>query len=346
MRLVFRLGFLILAIGLASLAIGYRWLDVRMNTVMPLQEPLKIHLEKGQSIYHVARELVAAKAIDRVRPFVWYARYQDVAHKIKAGEYLFQPGLTPHQLLQELVAGNVVQYSVTLVEGLTFKEFVATLSASKSLRPENAETPLNPEKLLAELGIEEAHPEGLFSPDTYFFTKGETAVSLLKRAYERQQKILAEEWAGRAKDLPYETPYEALIMASIVEKETGVESERADIAGVFVRRLQKKMRLQTDPTVIYGLGDSYQGNITRKHLKQKTAYNTYVIKGLPPTPIANPGREAIHAALHPADGKTLYFVAKGDGSHVFSETLAEHNNAVRKYQLQRRKDYRSAPKTK
>ncbi|PIE42470.1 MAG: aminodeoxychorismate lyase [Gammaproteobacteria bacterium] len=346
MRLVIRLIFLLFAIGLAAFAIGYRYVDVKMHTPLSLDSAFNIHLEKGQSVYHVARQLKQIHALDYIQPFVYYARYMNVANKIQAGEYHFQPDVTPNYILQQLVTGNVIQYSVTLVEGLKTGELIAHLQANTQLeRNDRVQVLLSDSaKLMAELGAAGMHPEGQFFPDTYFFTKGETAYDILKRAFDRKQQILAEEWQSREQGLPYKTPYQALIMASIVEKETGVDSERSEIAGVFVRRLRKGMRLQTDPTVIYGLGDQYQGDIKRSHLKQKTAYNTYTIQGLPPTPIANVGREAIHAALHPAKGKKLYFVARGDGSHVFSETLEAHNKAVREYQLRRRADYRSAPK--
>lgn len=193
------------------------------------------------------------------------------------------------------------------------------------------------ERLMQTLGSEYKHPEGLFFPDTYFFEKGTTDIALLKTAYDKMKLVLEQEWKDKEQNLPLETPYQALILASIVEKETGASEERAQIAGVFTRRLQKGMLLQTDPTVIYGMGDSYKGNIRSKDLRQATAYNTYVITGLPPTPIAMPGQQAIHAALHPLKGKSLYFVAKGngEGTHVFSATLREHNNAVNKYQRKR-----------
>ena len=345
MSLVIRLVFLVLAIGLAISAVGYRWLMMTMNEPLTITQPVQFHVSRGESIYHVARALKELQVLDAERPFVYYARYMNMATKIKAGEYEIAVNTSPHQLLEQLVDGNVIQYSVTLVEGHTTEECLARLkSEEKLLRPDDFDALIaNPALLMTRLDKDGVHHEGQFFPDTYFYTRGMSVMDILQRASEKMDSVLEEEWQARAENLPYDSPYEALIMASIVEKETGVEAERADIAGVFVRRLQKRMRLQTDPTVIYGLGDAYQGNIQRHHLRQKTAYNTYVISGLPPTPIANPGREAIHASLHPADGKTLYFVARGDGSHVFSETLEDHNRAVRQYQLKRRADYRSAP---
>ena len=198
---------------------------------------------------------------------------------------------------------------------------------------------LDPEEIMNALQIEGDNPEGQFFPDTYHFQSGTTDIEILKRSHNRLNKILQEEWQQRAENLPYNSPQEALVMASIIEKETGLASERPDIAGVFVRRLQKNMLLQTDPTVIYAMGENFNGNIQRKDLKIDSPYNTYVTPGLPPTPIALAGREAIYAALHPADGNTLFFVSRGDGSHHFSETLEQHNRAVAKYQLgQRGKD--------
>lgn len=345
MSLFIRLIFLALAIALAVTAVGYRWLMMTMNEPLVMSAPVQLQVSRGESIYHVARTLRELQVLDAERPFVYYARYMDMATKIKAGEYAIAVDTTPHQLLQQLVDGDVIQYSVTLVEGQTIQDYLLRLQAEdKLVRPDDfAALIADPAQLMIRLGKEGVHPEGQFFPDTYFFTRGASMLDILQRASDKMAEVLEEEWQGRAPDLPYKSPYEALTMASIVEKETGVEAERADIAGVFVRRLQKGMRLQTDPTVIYGLGAAYRGNIQRHHLRQKTAYNTYVIRGLPPTPIANPGREAIHASLHPADGKYLYFVARGDGSHAFSETLDDHNRAVRQYQLKRRADYRSAP---
>jgi UPF0755 protein len=260
---------------------------------------------------------------------------------IRTGEYLLRQGMTPLELLTALNEGDVVHHQVTLVEGKTFRQTLATLLAEEKLHKS-----LNglPDPILIErLGIDGNNLEGLFFPDTYQYTVDMSDADVLKQAHQKMQMILEEEWQARDANLPYKNSYEALIMASIVEKETGAPEERPAIAGIFVRRLQKGMRLQTDPTVIYGLGDAYKGNLTKQHLLDDTPYNTYTRAGLPPTPIALPGREAIHAALHPEPGDSLFFVGKGDGHHYFSATLAEHEKAVRKYQLVRKKDYHSSP---
>ncbi|NQD79460.1 endolytic transglycosylase MltG, partial [Pseudomonas sp. CrR14] len=228
-----------------------------------------------------------------------------------------------------------------LVEGWSFRQVRAALARQDKL--ELTLSKLSDDEIMAKLGQPGLNPEGRFFPDTYRYVRGMSDLDLLKQAHKRLQVVLDEEWANRSESLPYKNPYEALIMASMIEKETGVPEERGEIAGVFVRRLAIGMRLQTDPTVIFGLGERYQGRITRAHLREPTPYNTYTIDGMPPTPIALVGREAIHAALHPVAGKALYFVARGDGSHVFSETLDAHNRAVREYQLKRRADYRSSP---
>jgi len=283
-----------------------------------------------------------------------YLRQEDLGAALKRGEFELPATLTLPKLLQHLCSNQHIRYKLTLVEGTRFADALSLIAGQDKLEHDLAglDAAAIWEKLKAEVpnAMSEnwTHPEGILYPDTYYFRKGDTDFSLLKRAHQKLVNELERLWSAKAKGLPYKTPYEALIMASIVEKETGHPDERADIAGVFVRRLHKSMRLQTDPTVIYGLGDRYQGNITRAHLKEKTAYNTYRINGLPPTPIALAGSEAIHAALHPAEGKALYFVAKGDGSHQFSETIHQHNQAVRKFQLKRRSDYRSThqvPKT-
>jgi len=235
----------------------------------------------------------------------------------------------------------VVQYSLTLVEGWNFRQVRSALAKHEKI--EQTLDGLSDSEVMAKLGHEGVFPEGRFFPDTYRFVRGMTDAQLLEKAYDRLDKVLAQEWEQRDPGVPYTTPYQALIMASLVEKETGVPQERGQIAGVFVRRMKIGMPLQTDPTVIYGLGERYNGKLTRAHLREPTPYNTYTIPGLPPTPIAMVGREAIYAALHPADGTSLYFVAKGDGSHTFSDDLDAHNSAVREFQIKRRADYRSSP---
>ncbi len=259
---------------------------------------------------------------------------------LKAGDYRLQPGYTASDLMNLWLRGEVIQYRITLVEGWNFRQVRAALASAPRL--EQTLTNVDDETLMRSLGLE-GRPEGQFFPDTYQYVRGMRDVDLLRQANERLERILSELWAKRAEGLPYGTPYQALVMASLVEKETGLARERPEIAGVFVRRLQKNMLLQTDPAVIYGLGERYTGNLTREHLRTPTPYNTYTQAGLPPTPIALVGREAIYAALHPEPGDSLYFVARGDGSHVFSRTLEEHNRAVREYQLKRREGYRSSP---
>lgn len=276
------------------------------------------------------------------RLLAFYGRYFGYSRNLKAGEYAISSGSSLREMLDIIKSGIVVQHQVTLLEGQTFSAFRRQLVDTPNLKHEIAA--LSDQEIMQKLGAPGVHPEGQFYPDTYFFRKNDSDFDILRRAYVHLQKVLKEEWSGRAKSLPYETPYEALIMASIIEKETGQPSERPEISSVFVQRLRKKMRLQTDPTVIYGLGERYKGNITKKHLLEKTPYNTYRINGLPPTPISSAGRAAIHAALHPIDSEALYFVAKGDGSHQFSKTLEEHQKAVRQYQLTRKSSYRSSPK--
>ena len=268
-------------------------------------------------------------------------RLQGYVQPLHTGEYQLTPSMTVAQLLEKWRVGDVLQYRVTLVEGWNFRQVRSALAQQDKLQQTLAE--LSDTELMRQLDQANVHPEGRFFPDTYNFVRGQSDLDILRQANQRLQKVLAEEWAQRTENLPYRNPDEALVMASIIEKETGVAHEREEIAGVFIRRLGIGMLLQTDPTVIYGMGKDYNGKITRADLRRPTPYNTYVIAGLPPTPIAMVGREAIYAALHPKPGKSLYFVARGDGSHVFSNSLAEHNKAVREYQLKRRADYRSSP---
>ncbi|AZD21121.1 YceG-like protein [Pseudomonas chlororaphis subsp. aurantiaca] len=270
-----------------------------------------------------------------------YWRFNMEGQPLHSGEYRMTPGMTAQGLIGVWQRGEVVQYSLTLVEGWTFRQVRAALARHDKL--EQTLNGLSDSEVMEKLGHGGVFPEGRFFPDTYRFVRGMTDAELLEKAYNRLDEVLAKEWNKRSADVPYTGPYQALIMASLVEKETGVPQERGQIAGVFVRRMQVGMLLQTDPTVIYGLGERYNGKLTRALLKEATPYNTYVISGLPPTPISMVGREAIHAALNPVPGSSLYFVARGDGSHVFSDDLEAHNNAVREFQLKRRADYRSSP---
>ena len=327
------LGLLVLA---ASLTGGWFWLDYQQFLQRPLNIPkggLVYTLKPGTTLRALAEDLAAKNVLRNP----WYlralGRLEPHAQQIKAGEYLLPEGIKPRALLALFIQGRVTQHSLTLVEGWTFAQVMAAVRRDKVL--EHTLDGLDAASVMERLGHAGEHPEGRFYPDTYRFPRGATDVQFLARAYRVMEKVLEEEWAERAPDLPLKNPYEALILASIVEKETGRPEERAEIAGVFVRRLRKGMKLQTDPTVIYGMGARYDGNIRRKDLREDTPYNTYVHTGLPPTPIAMPGRAAIHAVLHPAGGDALFFVARGDGSHQFSATLKAHTRAVRKYQLKK-----------
>jgi len=312
------------------------------------EEPLRVPedgllftVEPGDSLAAIARRLHAEGVLAHPRLLTLYGRFTGRDQALQQGEYRVPAFATARSLLDLLQRGAVVQYRVTLPEGITLARGLQILHGQAALRSVLAGPG---DERIAALAQPHASAEGLFFPDTYAYTRGATDLSILRRARQTMRDVLAEEWAARATGLPYATPYEALVMASIIERETGLPQERAEIAGVFVRRLQKGMRLQTDPTVIYGLGDSFDGNLRRSHLNDASnPYNTYRHHGLPPAPIALPGRGALHAALNPASGPALFFVARGDGGHVFSSTLAEHERAVRKYQLRRRQDYRSSP---
>lgn len=320
---------IVLLILLGWVGVGYQ------NAVNKpaVHNALIVELEKGDSFDSISQKLLA-QGID-IEP-LWFkaiALQRNVINKLKAGEYELAAGLTIPQILTIFAEGRAKKYTITFPEGWNLKEILQAIeehpNVNKTLRKEAVA------EISSQFGISEKNPEGWFFPDTYHFEKNATDVSILKMAYAEMQSVLAQEWQGKENNLPYKTPYEALIMASIVEKETGAKNERAMISGVFTRRLEKGMLLQTDPTVIYGMGDKYNGNIKASDLTASTPYNTYVIQGLPPTPIAMPGRDAIHAALHPDKDNNLYFVAKGDGSHQFSPTLAEHNKAVNSFQKHR-----------
>lgn len=321
----------------SSMTLVLVYLDYKafLETPVNINKEVIFTVKSGMSFSALNKKLASENIINESCYLELLARHSKRANKIKSGEYNVTPGILPDELLNIFVSGKVVQYSMTLVEGWQVYEMLESIKLNNVL--EKKLITHDPDKLLSALGYPESTAEGLFFPDTYHFPRGTSDVDFLKRSYERLQQVLDQEWQNREENLPYKTPYEALIMASIVEKETGLASERARIAGVFVRRLNKNMRLQTDPTVIYAMGRQFDGNIRKKDLKIDSPYNTYRYKGLPPSPISLVGREAIHAALHPEDGKELYFVAKGDGSHYFSETLAEHNRAVVKYQLKKGK---------
>lgn len=317
-----------------------------LSEPLALSQPLELSVPKGSTLGLVARDLYGQQVLQHPSWWLLYARVNRRGRSIHAGDYLLEPGITPLDLLDTLERGKVRTYAVTLVEGWTLAQARAALARDPHLRQTLAG--VGPEQLFAALNINDApspQPEGWFFPDTYVFSGEIEDRDILRQAYRRMQQVLALEWAQRSPQLPYRSAYEALIMASIVEKETGAAAERAEIGGVFVRRLQKSMLLQTDPAVIYGLGQDFDGNLRRSDLEDTAnAFNTYARPGLPPTPIALPGAAAIRAALQPAAGDALYFVARGDGSHQFSATLDEHVQAVKKFQIQRRRsDYRSRP---
>lgn len=335
---------LLAVVLLAAISLGlFAWKQhaALEQSLVVTDEALLLDVRPGDTPSGVFQRLEAEGVLDDAFWLRLYWRLNLSGQSLHSGEYRLTPGMTARDMIGLWKRGEVVQYSLTLVEGWNFRQLRNALLNQPKLQ--QTLDGLSDTEIMARIGAADLHPEGRFFPDTYRFTRGTSDVDLLRRAYARLEQVLEEEWQQRAEGLPYQDAYQALIMASIIEKETGVPEERGEIAGVFVRRLARGMLLQTDPTVIYGMGDGYKGRITRTDLRTPTPYNTYTNAGLPPTPIAMVGREAIHAALHPADGTSLYFVARGDGSHVFSDTLDQHNRAVREYQLKRRADYRSSP---
>lgn len=294
-------------------------------------QAVDVEIMPGESLRQVAQEFAAKGILDHAWDLTLYTRLERASGGLRAGEYSIEPGTTVASLLTLLRSGKVVMHSLTLVEGWNLKAVLAAVENEPNLKHTLTDT--HPQALAKALGIDATSPEGMLMPDTYQFPRGTSDMAFLRRAHEAAQQEIDKQWADRVTGLPYTRPYDALIMASIVEKETAQPFERGKIAGVFVRRLQKGMKLQTDPTVIYGLGNSYNGDITWADLKLDTPYNTYTRFGLPPTPICMPGRPAIEAALHPEPGNALYFVARGDGTHQFSATLKQQNEAVAKYQL-------------
>ena len=333
---------LALLVFLSALLLAGSWRLVNDALHAPLPLPLEgVHLEvvSGDSLKKILSRAAAAGWLPYRRIVEGVARWHGLDSRIHVGEYVIKQNSSAAQLLNKLVSGDVVRYQVTLPEGITLEAALVLLAQAPALTP--VVSGLDDPQILA-LIAPYTLPEGLFLPETYQYTKGDTDLSVLQRAHVALLVSLEAAWQGRAAGLPLNSPYEALILASIVERESGVPSELSRIAGVFARRLDSRMRLQTDPTVIYGLGRRYEGNLTRAHLRDgSNLWNTYKISGLPPTPTALPGVAAITAVMHPAVEKAVYFVAKGDGSHAFANTLAEHESNVRRYQLKRKKNYRS-----
>lgn len=309
-----------------------------MQTAMDLPEQgLNYTFKRGSTASHLVLDLSNKDIITQPFYFKLWGKLSGKTKKLQAGEYIFELGLTPFQLLNKMIDGDVKLYAFTIIEGWNFKQMMQALQNDKNIVHKLKEK-INNESVMQSLGFSGIHPEGRFYPDTYRYPAGTTDIQFLKRAYQQMENHLENEWQARAKGLPLKNSYEALTLASIVEKESAEASERPVISGVFINRLIKNMRLQTDPTVIYGLGDKYKGDIRFRHLRQDTPYNTYTRKGLPPTPIAMPGLQAIRAALNPQATEYLYFVATGEnGKHYFSSTNAEHQRAVTKYQRYKRK---------
>lgn len=325
------------ALVVLGIAAGFAWFQ------QYLREPLHvsgrnhiIEIAAGTSLQRAAAQLAAEGVLRYPQMFALYGRITGDASRIKAGEYEIAGGTTPRSLLQQLVEGRVRLHSLTLLEGWTVRELLRAVRAHPAIR-HTLQVDAGAE-LAAALDLPNENPEGWFFPDTYHFARGTTDRAILMRAHEMMKVRLSAAWEGRSREAVVKSPYEALVLASIIEKETALDRERPQISGVFSRRLRLGMKLQTDPTVIYGLGEAFEGNLTRRHLERDTAYNTYTRTGLPPTPIGLPSEGSLLAALHPAEGDALYFVASGteDGSHVFSATLKEHNAAVRRYLVELR----------
>lgn len=303
------------------------WAKQPITTIAPA---IPFTVTPGSGVGAAAQQIAAAGV--PVNPYLFgiLARVTQKASRIKAGAYELKPNTTPRRLLDQLVRGEFAQESVTIIEGWTFRQMRQALATSQALRHDTAG--LSDNELMARISADYKTPEGLFFPDTYLFAKGASDLQIFRQAHQQMLAKLAAAWEARDRNLPYATPYQALVMASIVEKETGQKSERAMIAGVFVNRLKTGMLLQTDPTVIYGMGEKYEGKIRKRDLETDTPYNTYVRPGLPPTPIALPGMQSLQAALGPAKTDALYFVSRNDGTSKFSDNLNEHNKAVNQYQ--------------
>ncbi len=319
---------------LASVAAAGAWLFRYATT--PFDVPpgsRQFHINQGQGLSQIARSLESKSIVADDASFVILARVLGKSTAIKAGSYDVPGAIAPLALLQKFEKGEFAKGQIRFIEGWTFRQMRAALDDHPGLRHDTRD--LSPSEILDHLDASESHPEGLFFPDTYFFAAGTSDLAILRQAYAKMRDRLESFWPARARGLPLSSPYEALVLASIVEKETGVEAEREMVASVFLNRLKRGMRLQADPTVIYGLGETFDGNLRRRDLLTDQPYNSYTRAGLPPTPIAMPGEGALRATLNPAKSAALYFVARGDGSHEFSDTLAQHNRAVGRYQKPR-----------
>ena len=307
------------------------WLVYYANTPLQLSNvPVEFSLKPGSSLRSAAKQLTEISVLPEPWNFVVLGRILGKAGQIKAGNYELNRELSPYSLLIKLTKGDVTQKEITFIEGWTFSQARQTLNNHPSIRHDTAK--MSEKEILERIGAAEESAEGLLFPDTYHFSEGASDITILKRAYQTMNSTIGAAWAARAPNLPFANPYEALILASIVEKETGRATERRMVATVLTNRLRLGMKLQADPTVIYGIGESFDGNIRKRNLETDTIYNTYTRAGLPPTPIAMPGLASIQAALNPANSKALYFVSRGDGTSYFSDTLEEHNRAVTKYQ--------------
>jgi len=318
----------LMVLGLVLIWGGMHYHILKKKPVVAHQSTIEI--KKGDTLDSVINRLHAQGIEVNKIWFKLYAYRSHIDRMLKVGEYALKKGATAMDILATFKEGKTRRYAITFPEGWNFKQMLRAIQKNPNIHHTLSDDQLA--TIMQKIGSDQTHPEGQFFPDTYYFEKNSSDLELLKRAHKKMQQVLASEWEKRDKDIPLESPYEALVLASIIEKETAAAEERKKIAGVFSRRLKMDMRLQTDPTVIYGMGEDYQGNIRRQDLREPTPYNTYVNKGLPPTPIAMPGKAAITVALHPADGTALFFVARGNGRHAFSTTYAMHEKYVQTYQ--------------
>lgn len=321
----------LILLALVGVLVLAGWFSYRISASVQLPvAPYEFSIKQGSSVKTVAHQLAEAGVLPDAWSFVFLSRLMGLAASVKAGDYEIVTSISPLQLLERITRGDINQSEVRFIEGWTFAQLRQILNEHPALRHDTAH--LNNAEILQLIGATETAAEGLFFPDTYFFARGSSDLAVLKRAYGVMKNHVDAAWAERAPDLPLKDRYQALILASIVEKETGKESDRSTVAAVFVNRLRSGMLLQTDPTVIYGLGDKFDGNLRKKDLLTDQEYNTYTRRGLPPTPIAMPGLASIQAVLNPAKTDALYFVAKGNGESHFSNSLTDHNRAVSKYQ--------------